>query len=79
MSTMNISLPETLKAFVDDQVAERGYATSSEYIRELIRRELDREKLRAMLLEGARSPSTGAMTEDDFEELREIARGHQAG
>ncbi len=34
MSTMNISLPDTMKAFVDEQVAERGYGTSSEYVRE---------------------------------------------
>ena len=39
MSTMNISLPEALKAFVDEQVATRGYSTSSEYVRELIRRD----------------------------------------
>lgn len=38
MSTMNISLPESLKSFVDEQVGERGYSTSSEYVRELIRR-----------------------------------------
>jgi antitoxin ParD1/3/4 len=43
MSTMIISLPESLKAFVDDQVNERGYGTSSEYVRELIGR--DRERL----------------------------------
>lgn len=36
MSTMNISLPETLKSFVDEQVSKRGYGTSSEYVRELI-------------------------------------------
>jgi len=30
MSTMNISLPETLKSFVDEQVASRGFGTSSE-------------------------------------------------
>jgi len=39
MSTMNISLPETLKAFVDEQVSRRGYGTSSEYVRELIRKD----------------------------------------
>ena len=39
MSTMNISLPDSLKSFVDQQVAERGYGTSSEYVRELIRRD----------------------------------------
>jgi antitoxin ParD1/3/4 len=78
MSTMNISLPDSLKAFVDEQVADRGYATSSEYIRELIRRELDREKLRALLMEGATSPLTTPMTDADFEELRDLARGRIA-
>ena len=33
MSTMNISLPEAMKSFVDEQVNERGYGTSSEYVR----------------------------------------------
>ena len=37
MGTMNISLPDTLKSFVDEQVRSRGYGTSSEYVRELIR------------------------------------------
>ena len=36
---MNISLPETLKTFVDLQVSQRGYGTSSEYVRELIRKD----------------------------------------
>jgi antitoxin ParD1/3/4 len=35
---MNISLPDTLKSFVDDQVSARGYGPSSEYVRELIRK-----------------------------------------
>ena len=52
---MNISLPEALKAFVDEQVSERGYGTSSEYVRELIRRDADRLQLRRMLLDGATS------------------------
>ena len=34
MTTMNISLPENLKGFVDSQVQIGGYSTSSEYIRE---------------------------------------------
>lgn len=52
MSTMNISLPESLKFFVDEQVTQRGYGTSSEYVRELIRKDADRVHLRALLLEG---------------------------
>lgn len=55
MSTMNISLPDELKLFVDQQVGSRGYTSSSEYVRALLRREQDREKLRSMLLEGLES------------------------
>lgn len=56
MSTMNISLPETLKTFVDEQVSQRGYGTSSEYVRELIRKDQDCQQLRSLLLAGASSP-----------------------
>ena len=55
MSTMNISLPDALKSFVDDQVSTRGYTTSSEYVRELIGKDQDRQRLRCLLLEGATS------------------------
>lgn len=74
MSTMNISLPDTLKSFVDEQVRQRGYGTSSEYVRELIRRDQDRLQLRGLLLAGAASaPSTPADT-NHFEELRDRVR-----
>jgi antitoxin ParD1/3/4 len=75
MSTMNISLPDTLKAFVDAQVAERGYGTSSEYVRELIRKEQERQHLRGLLLEGAASlPATPADARY-FQALRATVRG----
>jgi putative addiction module CopG family antidote len=50
---MNISLPDTLKSFVDEQVSQRGYGTSSEYVRELIRKDQERLQLRSLLLAGA--------------------------
>jgi antitoxin ParD1/3/4 len=62
MSTMNISLPESLKTFVDEQVSERGYGTSSEYVRELIRNDQERRQLRSLLLDGAGSEATQAVT-----------------
>ncbi len=37
MTTMNISLPDEMKAFVEDQMAHEGYASASEYLRALIR------------------------------------------
>jgi antitoxin ParD1/3/4 len=74
MSTMNISLPDALKSFVDEQVTKRGYATSSEYIRELIRADQDRERLRKLLLDGAASKSTAAIDDSYFSGLRSRIR-----
>jgi antitoxin ParD1/3/4 len=73
MTTMNISLPEPLKAFVDEQV-KRGYGTSSEYIRELIRKDQDRLQLRELLLEGAASPKGAPADKAYFSGLRERVR-----
>ncbi len=70
MSTMNISLPEGLKSFVDQQVSTRGYGTSSEYVRELIRKDQDIQKLRSLLLEGANSPSGAPADKGYFDDLR---------
>ena len=70
MSTMNISLPDTLKAFVDDQVSQRGYGTSSEYVRDRIRKDQDRQHLRGLLLAGAASASTAPVDGEYFDALR---------
>ncbi len=75
MSTMNISLPESMKAFVDEQVDQRGYGTSSEYLRELIRRDQDRVQLRGLLLVGAASEPTQPVDAAYFDALR--AQVHQ--
>jgi antitoxin ParD1/3/4 len=74
MGTMNISLPDLLRDFVDEQVAQGGYGTSSEYVRELIRRDQERLRMRALLLEGAESPVSGKADAGYFEALRTRAR-----
>lgn len=74
MSTMNISLPESLRSFVDEQVETRGYGTSSEYIRELIRKDQDRQQLRNLLLEGAASGPATPVDDTYFDRLRKRAR-----
>ena len=71
MSTMNISLPESLKSFVDAQVSSRGYGTSSEYVRELIRKDQERLQLRELLLAGASSKPTAAADAAYFASLRD--------
>jgi antitoxin ParD1/3/4 len=74
MSTMNISLPDSLKSFVDEQVSQRGYGTISEYVRELIRKDQDRLQLRNLLLAGAVSAPAAPADVSYFEGLRDRAR-----
>ena len=74
MATMNISLPEQLKSFVDEQVERRGYGTSSEYVRDLIRRDEERERLRGLRLAGAGSPVGEPAGPEYFDGLRRRVR-----
>ncbi len=74
MTTMNISLPDSLKAFVDDQVSNHGYGTSSEYVRALIRKDQDRSALRDLLLAGAASKQSKPIGAAYFEGLRKQVR-----
>nr|WP_298142968.1 type II toxin-antitoxin system ParD family antitoxin [uncultured Pseudomonas sp.] len=78
MSTMNISLPDALKSFVDEQVGQRRYSTSSEYVRELIRKDHDRQHLRGLLLVGAKSAPTTPADGDYFKLLRVKVRSARA-
>ncbi|HAT50233.1 MAG TPA: type II toxin-antitoxin system ParD family antitoxin [Alphaproteobacteria bacterium] len=62
MQSMNISLPESLKQFVDGQIAHGRYGSTSESMRELIRsdeRLKAEEQLEAKLLEGINSRESG--------------------
>lgn len=71
---MNISLPESLKSFVDEQVSRGSYGTSSEYVRELIRKDQDRLHLRGLLLAGAASAPADPADPAYFEGLRDRVR-----
>jgi antitoxin ParD1/3/4 len=75
MQSMNISLPEPLKEFVDAQIAAGRYSSVSEYIRELIREDEKRkaeERLEALLFEGLQSEASD-LTHLDFEDIRKEA------
>ena len=65
MSTMNVSLPDELRSFVDEQIREGRYGSTSEYVRDLIRRDQDRHRLRALLLDGATS-TRGPVADDAY-------------
>lgn len=76
MQTMNISLPDQLKEFVDEQVGSGRYSSASEYVRDLIRDDEKRkaqEKLEALLLEGIQSSEPTEMTRQDWDNIRREA------
>ena len=76
MGTMNISLPDDMKAFVDQEVQTKGYMSASEYIRDLIRHQKDVEHLRKLIDEGEASPVSEVPIAEFFAELRaEIGKG----
>ena len=74
MATMNISLPDELKAFVEDEATKRGFGTVSEYMRAIIREQKERqdehERLDALLLEGLDSGPATPLTQKDWEHIR---------
>ena len=76
MQTINISLPDQLKEFVDGQIGSGRYSSVSEYVRELIRDDEKRKaqaKLEAMLMEGIQSGEPGEMTRQDWADIRKEA------
>jgi antitoxin ParD1/3/4 len=73
METMNIALPESMKAFVQGRVAEGGYSSVSEYVRDLIRsdqKRRDEERIDALLLEGLQSGEPIEATREYWEEKK---------
>jgi antitoxin ParD1/3/4 len=74
MTTMNVSLPDELKSYVDEQVGDGTYGSTSEYVRDLIRRDRDRRQLRRALLDGATSAPGPIADASYFSALRERIR-----
>jgi antitoxin ParD1/3/4 len=79
---MHVALPRPLKDWVDRQVAQGGYGTPSEYIREVLRRERAQQGLRGRidtrLLAGVGDDDEAEMTAADWAEIRKTARARAA-
>lgn len=80
--TMNISLTDDLKAFVDGRIKARGYSSASEYMRDLVRRDEERaseERFKALIQAGLDSPLDPKPWEEHRAELQaKIAATRQA-
>ena len=77
MATMNISLPDPLREFVETSVSEGGYSTASEYFRELVRadqKQKAEQRLEKLLLEGLHSSPAKLLTKADLNEVRNVVK-----
>jgi antitoxin ParD1/3/4 len=77
MTTVTISMPESLKQFLDHEVATKGYGNVSEYVRGLLRQAQAKDadtRLEALLLEGVTSGEDIRVTRDFWRELKAEAR-----
>lgn len=66
-----------MRAYVEEQVANGGYSTLSEYFRELVRQDQKRkaqERLEALLVEGLESGTATPITDRDWEYIRQTVR-----
>ncbi len=73
MASLNISLPAPLREWIENQIKGGRYGNASEYLRELIRRDQERQaqgRLEALLLEGVKSGTASPLTKQDWKELR---------
>ena len=72
ITTLNVSLPEAMRKWIQAQVADGGYSSASEYVRSLIRadqKRISEERLDALLLEGLQGKSS-EMTAKDWQDIR---------
>jgi antitoxin ParD1/3/4 len=76
MAQMNVSIPDKLKSWAESRVAEGRYSSTSDYVRDLVRRDQEaeeaRRRLQAAIDEGR---SSGIAAIDPFAYLDELRQG----
>lgn len=74
---MNVSLPETMRRWVEERVSSDGYGTASEYFRALVREDQkrrSREELDRKLIEALDSGQATELTSQDWQHIRSTVR-----
>ncbi|SKB14956.1 putative transcriptional regulator [Planktothrix sp. PCC 11201] len=71
MNLLNLSLPESIQTFVEQQVAKGGYGNANEYILDLLRQEQVKiERVESLLLEGLESGEPIELTDEWWDQKR---------
>ncbi len=78
MTSINISLPETLRNFVEKRVADGGFSTASEYLRDLIRSDRERarklDEMRREIQAGVEQANRGELVPLDVDAIKAEGR-----
>jgi putative addiction module CopG family antidote len=82
MASLNVAMPDELREFVDERTKKAGFSTPTEYVRHLIRLDLEREtqrRLAAALLERIDDQQYSDLTDGDLADLRARVRAGRSG
>jgi antitoxin ParD1/3/4 len=80
MATMNVSLPDPMKSWVEEQTRDGRYSNASDYVRDLIRRDQDRQKAIAELQQMVTDALASGVSESfDIETFLARKRQEHAG
>lgn len=74
MSTVNLTLSESLRAFVESQAARKGFGSASDYVEALIREDQERaedQEIEARLLEALQGTPATPVTADTWEAIKQ--------
>jgi antitoxin ParD1/3/4 len=78
--TMSFALPEAMREYIDSRVSTGHYGNTSEYIRDLVRKDQEAQAmqhLRSLIEQGLSSGPAQARSADELDELRAVARGER--
>ena len=79
MATMNVSLPDQMKAWVETQAESGRYGNASDYVRDLIRRDQERQEAIMRIQRAVNDSLRSGMSTRSMDELWDEARRRAAG
>ncbi|OYQ65575.1 hypothetical protein B9G53_06795 [Pseudanabaena sp. SR411] len=79
MTTLTVTLPESLTLYLQEQIASGSYSNANDYIQTLIQQDRSRKQyLEPLILEGIASGAPTPMTSDDWNAIRQSVRNNHS-
>ena len=79
MTTLTVTLTESLTLYLQEQIASGYYTNANDYIQSLIQQDRSRKQyLEPLILEGITSGEPTPMTNDDWNAIRQSVRNNHS-